>query len=231
MSTGGNLLLASLSSTDADALRPHLSKVEMPQHMLLCDAGGRVVRVYFPVTAVVSIVVGLLSGAMIETAMVGRDGILFGAAALDGRMSISRAIVQVGGHGFCCDVDRLRDIALQSRTLAALLVRHEQIAHAQAQQSAACNIAHTVEERLARWLLRARDLSASDRLPLTQEYLAAMLGVGRTSVSLVANTFQQAGMIRYSRGMIEIRNLAGLRESACECYAAINEFYRALLKN
>jgi CRP-like cAMP-binding protein len=100
--------------------------------------------------------------------------------------------------------------------LQSLLIRHEQVVYAQAQQTAACNAMHTIEERLARWLLRARDLAQSDTLPFTQEFLAEMLGVRRTSVSTVAHTLQQAGFLKYARGRIHIANLEGLQESACE---------------
>ena len=111
------------------------------------------------------------------------------------------------------------------------LIRHEQVLFAQAQQSAACNAAHTVEARLARWLLRSRDLTDMDTLPLTQEFLAQMLGVQRSSASLVAHTLQQAGLIQYSRGRIKIANLEGLQDAACECYSTVKAHYDRLLNN
>ena len=106
---------------------------------------------------------------------------------------------------------------------------HEQVLLAHAQQSAACNVTHDIESRLARWLLRAADLRGGDELELTQEYLAEMLGVRRTSVSVVANTLQQAGMIRYARGHIKILNFDALRETACECYETVKLNYESLL--
>ncbi len=109
-----------------------------------------------------------------------------------------------------------------------LLIRHEQVILAQAQQSAACNAIHKVEARLARWLLRTRDLAGTDLLLLTQEYLAEMLGVRRSSVSLVAHTLQEAGLIRYSRGNIKINDLEGLREVACECYQTVKSHHDRL---
>jgi CRP-like cAMP-binding protein len=118
---------------------------------------------------------------------------------------------------------------MQSATLYSLLIRHEQVVYAQAQQSAACNAMHTIEERLARWLLRARDLSRSDTLPFTQEFLAELLGVRRTSVSTVAHTLQQAGFLKYARGRIHIVNPEGLQESACECYYTVCGHYDTLL--
>lgn len=108
-------------------------------------------------------------------------------------------------------------------------MRHEQTLFAQAQQSTACMANHEIEARLCRWLLRARDLSGSDKLPFTQEFLAEMLGVRRTSVTTVARTLQEAGMIRYSRGHIEILDVDGLQEAACECYQTVKEQYEQML--
>jgi CRP-like cAMP-binding protein len=224
-----NLLLASLSAADLKLLEPHLKPLELPQHKVLWEAGQSVSAVYFPYDAVVSLVVTLSSGEAIEAAMVGRDGVVGALAALDGRISLSRAVVQISGHGASCDVEALKQATMQSATLYSLLIRHEQVVYAQAQQSAACNAMHTIEERLARWLLRARDLSQSDTLPFTQEFLAEMLGVRRTSVSTVAHTLQQAGFLKYARGRIHIVNLEGLQESACECYYTVCRNYDTLL--
>ena len=142
---------------------------------------------------------------------------------------MSRAIVQMGGSVLACEADTLKGLALQSEKLLSLLIRHEQTVYAQAQQSAACNATHNVAARLARWLLRARDLAGGERLPFTQEFLAEMLGVRRTSVSLVAHTLQKAGLIRYRRGAIQIMDLEGLQETACECYETIRKHYSVLL--
>jgi CRP-like cAMP-binding protein len=142
---------------------------------------------------------------------------------------LTRAIVQLGGHAMTVNADELKSAALKSPTFLSLLIRHEQTVYAQAQQSAACIASHDLEARLCRWMLRARDLSESDILPFTQELLGEMLGVRRTSVSLVANTLQRAGLIKYSRGKIQILDVDGLRESACECYATIKEHYDVLL--
>jgi CRP-like cAMP-binding protein len=113
--------------------------------------------------------------------------------------------------------------------LLSLLIRHEQTVYAQAQQSAACFATHTVQARLSRWLLRARDLSASEELNFTQEYLGEMLGVRRSSVTIVAHTLQEAGLIRYSRGKIKILNPEGLKDSACECYETVKLHYEKML--
>ena len=150
-------------------------------------------RVYFPFSGVISLVVALSVGDMIETAMVGRDGVANATSALDGKVSLYRGIVQLPGEAATIAPDDLRTIAREFEPLQSILIRHEQVLLAQAQQSAACNASHTVEARMCRWLLRMRDLAGSDDLKLTQEFLAQMLGVRRTSVSLVAGTLQNAG--------------------------------------
>jgi CRP-like cAMP-binding protein len=225
----GNLLLASLPAPDMQLLQLHLKTVELAQQHVLYEPGETIAAVYFPFDAVVSLVATLSTGEMIEAAMVGRDGVVGASAALDGAVSLSRAIVQLGGRGASCPVEALRRVAMQSPMLLGLLIRHEQTVYAQAQQSAACNITHTIEARLARWMLRARDLSGGDTLPFTQEFLAEMLGVRRTSVSLVAHTLQQAGMIKYRRGRIQIVDLEAMRETACECYETVKSHYDSLL--
>ena len=224
-----NLLLASLSEGDSAFLTPHLKPAHLAQQKVLFESGDTIDHVYFPSGAIISLVVTLSTGEAIEAAMVGKDGVVGASAALDGKISLSRAIVQMAGDAVTCELGMLREAAIQSRPLLSLLIRHEQTVYAQAQQSAACNATHHVEARMARWMLRARDLSGSDTLPFTQEFLAEMLGVRRTSVSLVAHTLQQAGMIKYARGRIQITNLEGLRETACECYATVNAHYQALL--
>ena len=224
-----NLLLASLSPSDTAVLQRYLKPVFLEQHRVLCEPGQPVDAVYFPVGAIVSLVVGLSTGETVEAAMVGKDGVIGAAAALDGRISLSRGIVQLAGEAMQCEVPALRTVAMQSQSLLSIMIRHEQTVYAQAQQSAACMAAHDIEERLCRWLLRARDLAGSDTLHFTQEFLAEMLGVRRSSVSVVAHTLQQAGMIKYSRGRIQILDLEGLRETACECYGTIKSQYQLLL--
>jgi CRP-like cAMP-binding protein len=224
-----NLLLSQLSPADSQALAPHLKPAHFDQHHVLFEADEQIRHVYFPTSAVVSLVITLSTGEMIEAAMVGIDGIVGASAALDGKVALSRGIVQLGGDIVVCDTDALKSTALQSPTLLSLLIRHEQTMYAQAQQSAACFATHLVEARLCRWLLRARDLSASDHLPFTQEYLAEMLGVRRTSVTAVAHTLQEAGLIKYARGKIQIIDAKGLQQNACECYGTVKAHYQRLL--
>jgi CRP-like cAMP-binding protein len=224
-----NLLLASLPPEDLAALVPHLRVVQLPRETVLFAAGDTIEAIYFPHSGIVSIVVDLDSGEMIETAMVGRDSVVGGAAAVGDDIALNRAVVQVTAVASVVDVGTFRGLVQQSHAYHALLVRHRQFILAQAQQSAACNAAHGLEARLARWLLRCHDLLGSDDIPLTQEFLANMLGARRTSVTLVAGTLQQAGLIRYRRGHIRVTNLEGLRESACECYESIKAQGKRLL--
>jgi CRP-like cAMP-binding protein len=188
---------------------------------VLFEVGASIRQVYFPHSGVVSLVVDLASGDTIECAMVGRESIVGASCGLNGEVSICKAIVQIAGAASALDSHRLRELSDSSSIARAALFRHEQLVLVQAQQSAACNATHTVEARLARWLLRCRDVQGSDNLLLTQEFIAEMMGVRRTSVSVVANTLQQAGFIRYRRGHIRILNLEGLQESACECYRTV----------
>jgi len=225
-----NQMLAALAPADRDTLLPHLKVVELPQEMVLFDAGDTIAVIYFPHVGIVSLVVDLTSGDMIEAAMIGRDGVAGGSAALNGDLSLNKAVVQLTGRASVVDVGHVRSLAERSTVFRTALMRHEQFVMAQAQQSAACNASHAVEARISRWLLRCRDLAGSDDIALTQEFLAEMMGVRRTSVSLVANTLQQAGLIKYRRGHIRVLDVKGLREAACECYETVRVHADRLLK-
>jgi CRP-like cAMP-binding protein len=224
-----NAILASLSAGDAAALQPHLKPLYLESKRILFDVGNTIDAVYFPTGGVVSLVVGLSTGEMVEGAMVGKDGVVGAAAALDSKIALTQAIVQLPGPAFVCDAATFKGVAMQSEKLLSLLFRHEQAVYAQAQQSTACMAAHDVLSRLCRWLMRARDLSGSDTLNFTQEFLAEMLGVRRTSVTVDAHSLQHAGLIKYSRGKIQIVDVDGLREGACECYETVKSQYAKLI--
>lgn len=224
-----NLFLESLPDSDRALLHPLLQRTKIDQQTIPYETGDTISRVYFPIDAIISLVVGLSSGEMVEAAMVGCDGVVGASSALGGKISMNRAIAQLSGSTLVCDANAFKEAAFQSRPLLSKIIRHEQTVYAQAQQSAACIASHNIESRLARWLLRSRDLAGSDTVPFTQEFLAEMLGVRRTSVSVVAHTLQQAGMIQYRRGRIQIIDLEALEQTSCECYRTINEQYAALL--
>jgi CRP-like cAMP-binding protein len=224
-----NLLLRALPDAEREALAPHLTAVAVKQHDLLYDVREDLDEVYFATSAVISLVVPLSTGEVVESAMVGRDGIVGAGSALNGRVSLNRAMVQIGGGCLVCPVEPLKEALENHPNLRSLLGAHEQALFAQAQQSAACNATHVIESRLSRWLLRAADLHGSDELPLTQEYIAQMLGVRRTSVTVVARTLQDAGLIRYKRGNLKLLDIPGLQDTACECYRAVKLNYDGLI--
>jgi len=223
-----NRLLDSLPEQEWAALKPILTGSKLDQHRVLFDIRESIEHVYFPIDAVVSLVLPLSDGHAIEAAMVGHDGVVGASAVLNGTASVSRAVVQLAGACQHCTVNALKEKLPQCPTLTRSLGCHEQILFAHAQQTAACNVTHHLESRLARWLLRARDLRGSDELYLTQEYLAEMLGVGRTSVSIVAHALQQTGALTYRRGNIHITKPDDLKEMACECYEAVKLNYASL---
>jgi len=224
-----NQLLQALSATELESLRPHLETVELVGETVLVEAGCPLTRIYLPHSGAISMLVRLSEGQTVEGATVGRDSIFDASAALDDGMSLTSAIVVLPGTASALDVADLRAVADRSVTFRAMLARHEQARLALAQQSAACNASHSAEARLARWLLRARDLSGDEPLPLTQEFLAQMIGVQRNAISIVAHALQQAGIISYSRGQIDIVAANGLRATSCECYDAVRTHHRRLL--
>jgi CRP-like cAMP-binding protein len=222
--------LSSLGADDFELIRPHLRTVDLVQESVLIQFGQTHTRAYLPHKGVISLVVELAKGEQVQTAMIGRDSILGSFSALGDTVALNSAVVLIPGVASTLDLDRLRAAADQSATLRAALVRHGLAIYAQTQQTAGCNASHTVESRLARCLLHTRDLSGSDTLALTQESMAQMIGARRNSVSLVANTLQQANFIHYSRGHIEITNLDGLGKTSCECYATVKAQYERLLR-
>jgi len=217
-----NRLLASLSLVDFDALRPNLKPVELVQGAVIMELGDVIDRVYFPHDGIVSLIVPLVGGEMIETGLIGCDSVVGGSSALDGKIALNRAIVQIKGTASFVKLEHFRHLANQSVAFRTTLMRHEQMILIQAQQSAACNICHRVEQRLARWLLHCRNLVGNDSLGLTQETIAYLLGVQRSSVSAVAGTLQRAGLINYRHGKILITDIEGLRETSCECYETVS---------
>ena len=224
-----NGFLSSLSADDFELIRPHLRTSELNQDMVLVEVDETLKRAYLPHRGVISIVVKLARGEHVQIAMVGRDSIFGAFSALGDAVALNSAVVLVPGTASTIDLDQLRGAADRSPTLRVMLARHGLAVYSQIQQTAGCNASHTVESRLARCLLHTRDLSGSDKLVLTQEAMAQMIGARRNSVSLVANTLQQANFIHYSRGHIEITNLDGLIKTSCECYATVKAQYTRLL--
>jgi CRP-like cAMP-binding protein len=225
-----NGFLSALSADDFELIRPHLRTVDLVQEAVLVEVGEQLQRAYLPHRGVISLVVKLAKGEHVQIAMIGHDSIFGAFSTLGDSTAINSAVVLVPGAASTIELDRLREAADRSAGLRALLARHGLAVYAQIQQTAGCNAAHTVESRLARCLLQTHDLSGGHELVLTQESLAQMIGARRNSVSLVANTLQQANFIHYSRGHIEITNLEGLSRTSCECYATVKAQYERLLR-
>lgn len=225
-----NGFLSALTADDFEQIRPHLRTVDLTQDLVLVEVGQVLKRAYLPHRGVISLVVDLSRGEHVQAALIGRDSVFGAIATLGDPVALNRAVVVVPGAASTIDLDRLRAAADSSASLRALLFRHGMTVFAQTQQTSGCNAAHTVEARLARCLLQTHDLSGAGELVLTQEALAEMIGARRNSVSLVANSLQQAGYIHYSRGHIRITNLDGLRKTACECYGTVRRHIERLLK-
>jgi CRP-like cAMP-binding protein len=220
-----NLMLGLLDDDVLSLLRPHARSVSLSFGDRLAEAGEPVDHVYFPTSGIVSFVVELQDGLMIEAGMSGRDGAINAGASLDGKIASHTALVQGDGQAWAIDADRFKAVADESPALSRLIMAQELLIQAQGQQSAACNASHIVEARACRWLLRMRDLAESDTLKITQEFLAHMIGVQRASVSLVAGELQRKGVIRYSRGSIRILDVEALHHASCECYGAVKSRY------
>ncbi len=224
-----NRLLASLAPEDLDALTRSLTSVALDKGALLYEPGDDVDLIYFPHNAVISLMTLMQSGEAIESATVGREGAVGLSAGIYPRQSLSRAIVQVAGSASRITAAQLHQACQQSERLRFLIDRHAEALFGHAIQSVACNALHSVEARFCRWLLCCHDRIDSDRVSLTQEFLADMLGVQRTTVTVVARTLQAAGLIRYSRGVVDILDRAGLEAITCECYGAVRRNYERLL--
>jgi CRP-like cAMP-binding protein len=222
-----NQLLARFGPLETEALRPELRTVTLDHGQVLADTHRPIETTYFPYSGILSFVVALQNGMAIETGMVGRDGEFGAANALDGKVSLNRVIVQVPGLASAINSDRLRTIADRLPNVRAMLIKYELFFVAQVQQTAACNAAHDVHTRMCKWLLRMHELVGVD-LPLTQEFLAQMMGVQRTSVSGVASQLQKEGLITYRRGHIHIENLAMVRSHACECHQDIGTHFEKI---
>lgn len=216
----GNHLFAAFPAECRPLLDSHMRQVTLPQGFVCYDAGDPIEQVYFPQNGMISCLVGMREGAMAEVCSIGCEGAAGIQAGLGHRYSYTRSIVQIPGKFSVVSAASLAAAVNGSAPLRELIVRHLEIAWAEAQQNTACNAVHDGSARLCRWLLQCSDRTGSDQLALTQEFLAEMLGVRRTTVTLLAQELQRDGVVRYSRGRILILDRGRLEARACECYAA-----------
>ncbi len=216
-----NRLLAHIPRAGFASLAPHLEVVPLHSRDVLFEAGAPLEAVYFPHSGVICLMAAMRDGVA-ETAAIGSEGFIGFEAVLGGEAAANRALVQLSGSASRVPVAALRAAMMDVPAIRDLLLRYVRYFLIQALQSVACNTLHEVEERCARWLLMAHDRAGeTDTFNLTQEFLAEMLGVHRPSVTIVARTMQNAGLIRYSRGVIAITDRKGLEEAACECYGLV----------
>jgi len=224
-----NHLLASLPADTRERLFPHLELVPMPLGHVLYESGNRLRHVYFPTTCIVSLLYVMEDGASAEIAVVGNEGIIGIALFMGGETTPSRALVQSAGHAFRLKGPLLKDEFNRSGVLQQLLLRYTQALLTQMAQTAVCNRHHSVDQQLCRWLLLSLDRVSSNKLAMTQELIANMLGVRREGVTAAAGRLQSAGLIHYSRGRITVLDRPGLEARACECYAVVKKEFDRLL--
>lgn len=207
-----------------------MTSIVLTRGDVLFDAGEDVTHSYFPGPGVVaSLVVTMSDGRVVEAATIGREGAVGGIVSTGNKPAFARAVVQIGGSALKIETAALESAKERSGVIRDLFSRYADTLLAQTMQSVACNALHSLDARLCRWLLTTHDRVDSDEIALTQEYLAEMLGVQRTTVSGVARLLQERGLISYSRGRVVILDRAAIEQSACECYHGVQNHIRAIL--
>ena len=227
----GNRILAALSPDEYERLSPHFEHVALPHGQVLIAIEEPIQYVYFPNNALISQVTQLSGGFTVEAAVVGCEG-MAGLPAIFGADSTPmQSLVQIPGTAIRIKAKVIRDAFARGGVLQSRILRYTHALFVAVSQAAACNAQHTIEARLARWLLANSDAIESDELPLTQECIATMMGVRRAGVTCAALMLREEGLIHYNRGHIRIVNRAGLEAAACECYRAIREQFELLAGN
>jgi CRP-like cAMP-binding protein len=224
-----NQLLGALDPAVRERIDPHLENAPFALGDVVCDAGGILQHAYFPEGCVLSLLTVLENGDAIETANIGREGAFGLFAAMYSRVSFNRCLLQLAGPMVRCRIDVLQSEFDGSPHVRNLFVSYSETLLSQIQQSVACNALHTVEERMCRWLLMMHDRAEGESLTYTHEFLAGILGVDRKSVTLAAQSMQNAGLISYYRGIIQVLDRPGLEQASCECYGIVRARFDAFL--
>ena len=225
-----NRLLAALSPREYAVLEPHLEVVDLPRGQVLFEPGDDVVTTHFPCRrAMVSLLVVTADGREVEAATIGREGAIGGIVSEGHKPAFGRAVVQIAGEALAIPTSHLEAAKTGSPRFGDLFSRYADALLAQLMQGVACNALHTVEERACRWLLATHDRAGDQVIELTQESLAEMLGVQRTTVTAVTGGLAARGLIRTHRGRVEVLDRPGLERTACECYAAVESHFARLL--
>ena len=224
-----NHLLAALPGAEWQRWLPEIERVELPLGQVLYESGKAISHIYFPTTAIISLLYVLENGASAEIAVVGNDGLVGVTSFMGGDSTTGRAVVQSAGHGFRLTAQAMKDEFNRGGAVMHLLLRYTQALMTQMSQTAVCNRHHTLDLQLCRWLLLSLDRLEGNELVMTQELIANMLGVRREGVTEGATKLQNAALIKYSRGRITVLDRPGLEERACECYAVVKKEYDRLL--
>jgi len=230
MNLCGNRLLAALSLRDRAVVKADLIPRLVIRGEVLFEPGEDVETTYFPCRGTMaSFLVISSDGREVEAATIGHEGAVGGIVSAGNKPAYARAVVQIGGPAFQIQTAKLEEAKSRSSAFHDLFSRYADALLSQVMQSVACNALHSIEARCSRWLLSTHDRVGDASIPLTQEALAEMLGVQRTTVTAVAKVLQSRGLIRYSRGRVEILNRSGIEKLACECYSAVESHFTRLL--
>ena len=221
-----NEILLSLSAKECAAVFANLDFVELPTGTIGNELGETIKDCYFVNSGLFSILSVLSDGKSVEVGLTGKEGFVGLPLVVGLKTSAARSIVQIAGTAFRIKADKMKDVLRQCPLLEKALNRYAQTLAVQSTQVAACNRLHEVEERLSRWLLMCQDRIGGEDIPLTQDFLAHMLGTRRASVTVAAGILQKAGLITYNRGKVHIVNRENLKDAACECYESITEQVR-----
>lgn len=224
-----NELLAAFPAAEIERIAPQLEYVDLQLGTVLYESGSTMSHVYFPTTAIVSLLYVLADGASAEIAVVGREGIVGIALFMGGETTPSQAVVQSAGKGYRLRSAVIKDEFNRAGPVMHLLLRYTQALITQMTQTAVCNRHHSLDQQLCRWLLLSLDRLHTNELVMTQELIANMLGVRREGVTQAALNLQQIGLINYSRGHIKVLNRPGLENRVCECYRVVKKEYERLL--
>jgi CRP-like cAMP-binding protein len=228
-----NDLLAALGERDWLRWQPQMEPVDLPWGKVLFEPGGVLGHLYFPTTAIVSLLFVLKDGHAAETAMVGREGVVGISTFLGGGSTVSRAVVQSAGQGFRVAARFIKaefdEKSGRNASVVRMLLRYTQALMTQMAQTAACTRHHTLDQQLSRWLLLSLDRLEGSELAQTQEMIARLLGVRREGVTAAALKLQSAALIRYARGRIQVLDRTGLELRSCECYGVVKREYERLL--
>lgn len=224
-----NQLLGAFTKQARDRIMPHMTDVDLKLGTIICEAGGLLTHAYFPQGCVLSLLTVLENGSEIECANIGREGAFGLFAAMYSRESFNRCTVQLQGPMIRCDIRPLQVEFQNSAHMQNLLVSYSETLLAQVMQTVACNSLHSIEERLCRWLLMMHDRAEGENLTYTHEFLARIMGVNRTSITLSAQSLQNKGLISYRRGMMQVVDRLGLEEATCECYLVVKARFDAFL--